>query len=154
MKELQLVVLKPDCIERHLTEEVLSRIIACGLAVVYRTEVLLTEECVFGIYGGYVEKPFYSEMVAYLISAPSIVFIVSGEDAHQVMQQLKGNTYEGRGIRGECARRDESGSFLDGMKLDDKWYVFKNIFHVSDPGKTAEEFFCITGQHLCDIALG
>lgn len=153
MDELQLVILKPDCIARCLTEVILSRIVEGGLKVVYSAEILLTEDCVMAIYGDYTDKPFYSEMVAYLTSAPSRLLVVAGPGAYQTMKRIKGNTYEGYGVRGECARKDDAGNFLDGQMLEGKWYVFKNIFHVADEGVTGQEFLCITGKDIHDVVL-
>lgn len=153
MDEIQLVILKPDCIARCLTELILAKIDEAGLSVVYCSEILLTKDCVAAIYGDYAGKPFYPEMVAYLTSGLSCLLLISGPYAHQSMNRIKGNTYEGYGIRGECARKDIEGNFVDGQMVEGTWYVFKNIFHVSEEGATEREFFCITGKSISDVDL-
>lgn len=151
MKTIVLVLLKPDCIERHLTEVVVSRITKSGLKVVYSEDHLLSKEQVENIYSDMVNAPFYSAMLNYLTSSLSKILLISGENAQDIMHAIKGSDVRGTGVRGAYLRKDPEGKPVDSMEFDGKLYVFKNILHVSDAGMTERELFYLKEKKLSDL---
>ncbi|EKD85845.1 MAG: Nucleoside diphosphate kinase [uncultured bacterium] len=151
MNTIVLVLLKPDCIVRGLTDVVISGITRSGLRIVYSEDTLLTIEQVESIYSEMVNAPFYHAMVEYLTSSPSKILLVSGENAQGIMQTVKGNDVRGTGVRGEYLRKDPDGNPVDAIQSGGRLYVFKNIIHVSDDGMTEREFFCLKGRKVSDL---
>jgi nucleoside-diphosphate kinase len=84
-------LLKPDCLKRGLTEEVLRIIETVGLKIVDRKEVRLKREEVDIIWSPCVGMWFYEEMVKFSLSGDSLVFLVEGEDSIKKLNDLVGH---------------------------------------------------------------
>lgn len=130
--QFSLGLLKPDCIERGLVDEVLDFIERSGLSVIMRREVRLDLAAIAVLYASSAGRDYYEPMCAFLMSGPSVAYLVKGADnavAH--LNELVGpkdpadaepSTVRGR--FGESIRRNISHSTLDDQTFWEEAQVF------------------------------
>ena len=101
------IMLKPDCVQRGLMGEVISRIEKKGFKIVKAQMMNLGEDILREHYAHVADKPFFPEMLAYMTSGPVLAMIVEGDNAVKGMRILMGATkYEEAAagtIRGDYA---------------------------------------------------
>jgi len=112
-RERTLVVVKPG--NEHLIPCIKDILRVHGLQVAREERVWLTVEQVGELYSNKRAWTFYTELVAYLTSGYSYVWVVGGENAVAETLKLKGKTHSPFGIRG----------------LYGKDFIH-NVFHCSD----------------------
>ena len=86
------VMLKPDAFKRKLAGEVISRIEMKGLIISDCKMMHLNEPILREHYAHLVDKPFFKEIVAYLIGGPVLAMIVEGDNAVGHMRNMAGAT--------------------------------------------------------------
>ena len=86
------IMLKPDCIKRGLTGEVISRIEKKGYRITDAKMLNLDEKILREHYAHIADKPFFQEIVSYMTSGPVLAMIVEGENAVKGMRILMGAT--------------------------------------------------------------
>ncbi|HBY21216.1 MAG: nucleoside-diphosphate kinase [Clostridiales bacterium GWE2_32_10] len=86
------VMLKPDAVKRGLIGEVISKIEKKGLKITNIKMMTLTEEILREHYAHHANKPFFGEIVEFMLSAPVVPMIVEGEDAIKKIKMLFGPT--------------------------------------------------------------
>ena len=124
--EKTFVLLKPDCVQRALCGEILSRFERKGLMIVGMKMMQLTEAELKAHYAHLADKPFFPGLVAFMKSAPVVAIAVEGIDAVKVMRAMCGVTNSRDALPGTI-RGDYSNS------------VPANIIHASDSKETAEK---------------
>ena len=92
MIEQTLVILKPDCIQRKLAGEVISRIEKKGLKIVAMKMSVISEDKAKVHYAEHKEKPFFGELIRFITSGPVILLIVESLDAILLTRKLAGAT--------------------------------------------------------------
>jgi nucleoside-diphosphate kinase len=101
------IMLKPDCVQRGLMGEVISRIEKKGFKIVKAQMMNLGEDILREHYAHVADKPFFPEMLAYMTSGSVLAMIVEGDNAVKGMRILMGATkYEEEAagtIRGDYA---------------------------------------------------
>ncbi len=90
--ERTLLIVKPDGVERNLTEAILSRVEKAGFRIAAVKVVELTEEDAKEFYQVHKEKPFYDGLTAYMSSGKVAVACLEREDAVRVLRELAGAT--------------------------------------------------------------
>ena len=90
--ERTLVLIKPDAVGRKLAGEILARFERRGLEL--RAAKLLTvdRELAEEHYAEHEEKPFFSELVQFITSAPTLALVLEGESAISVVRTTMGAT--------------------------------------------------------------
>ncbi|MDD2757628.1 MAG: nucleoside-diphosphate kinase [Candidatus Pacebacteria bacterium] len=86
------IMLKPDAVKRHLMGEVISRIERKGFNIINMKMITLNEAVLKEHYAHLVEKPFFPEIVEYMVSGPVLAMIVEGNDVVKGMRFLMGAT--------------------------------------------------------------
>lgn len=86
------IMLKPDCIRRGLSGEVISRIERKGCRIIEAKTMRLDEAILREHYAHMTGKPFFPEIVSYMTSGPVLAMIVEGENAVQGVRTLMGAT--------------------------------------------------------------
>jgi nucleoside-diphosphate kinase len=89
--EKSLGILKPDCLQRKLEKDVLKIIHSSGLKVIKTKKVKLTFLQVLIIWKNCSKERFFPEMIKYLTSDNSVVFIVEGYKAIEKLNELVGH---------------------------------------------------------------
>ncbi len=119
-------IIKPDATERNLTGKVIAKFEAAGLRVVASKRIRMTREQAEGFYAVHKERPFFGELVDFMISGPVVVQVLEGDNAVAKNREVMGATNPKNAkpgtIRAEFARS-----------------MGENSVHGSDAPETARE---------------
>jgi nucleoside-diphosphate kinase len=92
MMQRSLVLLKPDCVERRLMGQIISRFEAKGLNVVAMKMLRVTPDLAKQHYAEHVSKPFYPSLEAFITSAPIVALAIEGLDVIRLIRDMLGAT--------------------------------------------------------------
>ncbi len=90
--ERTLSIIKPDAVAKNVIGEIISRFEKAGLAIAAMKMVHLTREQAEGFYAVHKERPFFGELVEFMISGPVVVQVLEGENAIAKNRELMGAT--------------------------------------------------------------
>jgi nucleoside-diphosphate kinase len=85
-------IIKPDATRRNITGKIIDRIESSGLRVIASKRLHLTREQAEGFYAVHRERPFFGELVDFMISGPVIVQVLEGENAIAKYRDVMGAT--------------------------------------------------------------
>ena len=123
--EQTLSIIKPDAVERNLTDEIKSLFIKNNFKIINNKKIQITKDEAAEFYKVHQSKPFYNDLCAYLSSGPIVVMILERENA----------ILENRKLMGETNPKDaKDGTIrkLFGLSID------KNSVHGSDSQENAK----------------
>jgi nucleoside-diphosphate kinase len=129
--EKTLSIVKPDAVERNLTEEIKNIFLKNNLIIKNSKKIHITKDEAAEFYKVHQSKPFYNDLCAYLSSGPIVVMILEGENAVLTNRKLMGATNP-KDAENNTIRK------LYGISID------KNSVHGSDSVDNAKkeiEFF-------------
>jgi len=119
-------IIKPDATARNITGKVIAKIEEAGLRIVAQKRVQLTEEQAGGFYAVHKERPFYGDLVKFMMSGPVVVQVLEGENAIAAYRTVMGATNPAEADAGTI--RAEFAQSIDA-----------NTVHGSDAPETAAE---------------
>ena len=90
--ETTLCIIKPDAVKKGFEDKINEKIISLGLKIIKSKKILLTEEIASDFYKEHAHKPFFNELVKFIISGEVVVQILEGEDAIKSYRSLMGST--------------------------------------------------------------
>ena len=129
--EQTLSIIKPDAVERNLTEEIKNIFLKNKLKIKDSKKIHITKDEAADFYKVHQSKPFYNDLCAYLSSGPIITLVLEGENAVALNRELMGATNP-KDAKENTIRK------LYGISID------KNSVHGSDSIENAKkeiEFF-------------
>ena len=129
--EQTLSIIKPDAVERNLTDEIKKIFINNNLNIKESKKIHITKDEASEFYKVHQSKPFYNDLCAYLSSGPIVVMILEGQNAVLANRKLMGAT-------NPKEAEDNTIRKLYGISID------KNSVHGSDSTTNARkeiEFF-------------
>ena len=85
-------IIKPDATRRNLTGAVTKMLEEAGLRVVASKRIHMSREQAEGFYAVHKERPFFGELVDFMISGPVVVQVLEGENAMQRNRDIMGAT--------------------------------------------------------------
>ena len=85
-------IIKPDATKRNLTGAVTKMLEEAGLRVVASKRIHMTKEQAEGFYAVHRERPFFGELVEFMMSEPVVVQVLEGEDAVKRNRDIMGAT--------------------------------------------------------------
>lgn len=85
-------IIKPDATRRNLTGAVTKMLEDAGLRVIASKRIRMTREQAEGFYAVHRERPFFGELVDFMISGPVVVQVLEGEDAVRRNREVMGAT--------------------------------------------------------------
>jgi len=85
-------IIKPDATKRNLTGAINAKIEAAGLRIVAQKRIQLTQAQAETFYGVHRERPFFGELVTFMISEPIVAQVLEGEDAISKYREVMGAT--------------------------------------------------------------
>ncbi len=124
--ERTLSIIKPDGVEKNVIGEIFKRFEDSGLTIIEAKMLHLTREQAEGFYAVHKERPFFNDLVDYMISGPVMVQVLEGENAIDRNRELMGATNPAEADEGTI-RKDFATS------------IEKNTVHGSDGPDTAKE---------------
>ena len=90
--EQTLSIIKPDAVERNLTEDIKKIFIKNNLKILNSKKIHISKEEASEFYKVHQAKPFYNDLCAYLSSGPIFVMIMEGSGAVALNRKLMGAT--------------------------------------------------------------
>jgi nucleoside-diphosphate kinase len=85
-------IIKPDATRRNLTGAVTKMLEDAGLRVVASKRIHMTREQAEGFYAVHRERPFFADLVNFMISGPVVVQVLEGENAVLKNREVMGAT--------------------------------------------------------------
>jgi nucleoside-diphosphate kinase len=122
--ERTLSIIKPDAVAKNVIGQIYSRFEQAGLKVVAARMAQLSKAQAEGFYAVHKERPFFGELVAFMISGPVMIQVLEGDNAIQKNRDLMGATDPKKAAKGTI-RAD----FADSIDA--------NAVHGSDSPETA-----------------
>ena len=119
-------IIKPDATKRNLTGKIISKFEDAGLRIVASKRIQMTREQAEGFYAVHKERPFFGELVDFMISGPVVVQVLEGEDAIAKNREVMGATNP---------ENAEPGTIRKEFALS----VGENSVHGSDAPETAAQ---------------
>ena len=124
--EQTLSIIKPDAVERNLTDEIKALFIKNNLKIKEDKKIHITKDEAAEFYKVHQSKPFYNDLCAYLSSGPIVVMILEGDNAVLSNRKLMGAT-------NPKEAEENSIRKLYGISID------KNSVHGSDSIENAQK---------------
>ncbi|MDM8566262.1 nucleoside-diphosphate kinase [Candidatus Halobeggiatoa sp. HSG11] len=136
--ERTLSIIKPDAVAKNVIGEIYSRFEKGGLRIIAAKMLHLTREQAEGFYAVHKERPFFGELVNFMLSGPVMVQVLEGENAILVNRNVMGATNP---------KDAEAGT----IRADFAETVDENAVHGSDGPDTAkaEIAFFFTDSEVC-----
>ncbi|MEM9469756.1 MAG: nucleoside-diphosphate kinase [Pseudomonadota bacterium] len=91
-KQRTFSIIKPDATKRNLTGAINQRFEENGLRIVAQKRIHMTKDQAEGFYAVHKERPFFSELVEFMISEPVVVQVLEGEEAVAKNREIMGET--------------------------------------------------------------
>ena len=124
-------IIKPDATRRNLTGKIIAKFEEGGLRVVASKRIRMSREQAEGFYAVHKERPFFGELVEFMMSEPVVVQVLEGENAIAKNREIMGATNPAEAAPGTI-RKEFAVS------------IGENSVHGSDASETAAqeiEFF-------------
>ncbi len=122
--ETTLSIIKPDAVAKNVIGQIYARFEAAGLKVAAARMVHLSRQDAEAFYGVHKARPFFNDLVSFMISGPVMIQVLEGEDAILKNRDLMGATDPKKAAAGTI-RAD----FADSIDA--------NAVHGSDAAETA-----------------
>jgi len=90
--ERTLSIVKPDAVAKNVIGDIYTRFEKAGLSIVAARMLTLSEVQAEGFYAVHRERPFFRDLVRFMISGPIMVQVLQGEDAIARNRELMGAT--------------------------------------------------------------
>ena len=91
-KQQTFSIIKPDATKRNLTGAINQRFEENGLRIVAQRRIHMTREQAEGFYAVHKERPFFGELVDFMVSEPVVVQVLEGENAVAKNREIMGAT--------------------------------------------------------------
>lgn len=125
-KEQTLSILKPDAVAANNIGAILSRFEKAGLKIVAAKMIHLTTEQAKAFYAVHAHRPFFQELVTFMIEGPVLVMVLEGDHAVTKNRDLMGATNPKEAAAGT-------------IRADFAKSIDKNAVHGSDSAENAKK---------------
>ena len=132
-------IVKPDAVANNVIGKIYERFESVGLRIIGCKMLRLTRGQAEAFYAVHQERPFYQELVDYMVSGPVVVQVLEGEDAVAMNRKVMGATNPTDAAPGT-------------IRADFAQSVQANAVHGSDAKETAaqEIAFFFSADEICD----
>jgi len=136
--ERTLSIVKPDATRRNLTGKINARFEDRGLKIVAQRRLQLSQQQAEQFYAVHKSRPFFKDLIAFMISGPVVVQVLEGENAVALNREIMGATDPKKAVPGTI-RKDFAES------------IEANSVHGSDSleNAQAEIAFFFAGVDIC-----
>ena len=121
--ERTLSIIKPDAVAKNVIGQILARFESAGLKIVAARMMQLSKAEAEAFYAVHKERPFFKDLVAFMVSGPVMVQVLEGENAILRNRELMGAT---------DPKKAEKGS----IRADFADSIDANAVHGSDAPET------------------
>ncbi len=90
--EQTLSIIKPDAVAKNVVGQILARFEAAGLRIAATKKIRLSRVDAEAFYAIHAERPFFKDLVDFMISGPVVVTVLEGENAMAKNRELMGAT--------------------------------------------------------------
>src|SRR6056300_1504987 len=90
--ERTLSIIKPDAVAKGVIGKILDRFESNGLKIAATRKIQLSRADAEAFYAIHAERPFFNDLVEFMISGPVVVSVLEGENAMQINRDLMGAT--------------------------------------------------------------
>jgi len=98
--ERTLSIVKPDAVSKNVIGQIYSRFEKAGLKIVAARMLSLSQSQAEGFYAVHRGRPFFRDLVEFMVSGPIIVQVLEGEDAIAKNRELMGATDPKKAAKG------------------------------------------------------
>lgn len=98
--ERTLSIIKPDAVAKNVIGQIITRFENAGLKVKAARMAHLTKDDAQGFYAVHKERPFFNDLVSFMISGPVMILVLEGENAVLANRDLMGATNPQEAARG------------------------------------------------------
>ena len=132
--EQTLSIIKPDATKRNLIGKILSKFEDAGLKIVAQKKINLTILQAQEFYYIHKDRPFYNDLVNFMVSGPIVVQVLEGNGAVMLNREIMGATNPDEAnlgtIRKEYAESIEANSVhgsdsIENAKIEINFFFFK-----------------------------
>ncbi|MET3105695.1 nucleoside-diphosphate kinase [Oxalobacteraceae bacterium GrIS 2.11] len=123
--ERTLSIIKPDAVAKNVIGQIYSRFESAGLKIIAARMVQLSRAEAEGFYAVHKARPFFNDLVEFMISGPVMVTVLEGENAILTHRDLMGAT---------DPKKAEKGT----IRADFADSIDANAVHGSDAKETAD----------------
>lgn len=126
-----LSIIKPDAVKKGVIGKIIDRFESNGLRIVAMKKIKLSKCDAQAFYAVHKQRPFFGELVDFMISGPVVVMVLEGDDAVAKNRELMGATNPKEAAKGT-------------IRADFAESIDANAVHGSDSlenAKTEIEFF-------------
>jgi nucleoside-diphosphate kinase len=120
-----LSIIKPDAVKKNVIGKIIDRFESNGLRIAAMKKIQLSEDDAKAFYAVHSERPFFKDLVEFMVSGPVVVMVLEGENAVLKNRELMGATNPAEAKEGTI-RRDFAES------------IDANAVHGSDSVENAE----------------
>ena len=122
--ERTLSIIKPDAVAKNVIGQIMARFESAGLKIVAARMLRLSRQDAEGFYAVHRARPFFKDLVEFMISGPVMVQVLEGENAIQKNRDLMGATDPKKAAKGT-------------IRADFAQSIDANAVHGSDGPETA-----------------
>jgi nucleoside-diphosphate kinase len=90
--ERTLSIIKPDAVAKNVIGQIYTRFEGANLKVVKAKMAQLSKDEAEGFYAVHSERPFFNDLVSFMISGPVMIQVLEGENAIAINRDLMGAT--------------------------------------------------------------
>src|SRR3990167_4586761 len=136
--ELTLSIIKPDAVANNVIGKIIARFEQVGLKVAAAKMIHLTREQAEEFYGVHASRPFFKDLVNFMIQGPVLVQVLKGEDAIKKNRDVMGATNPKEALPGT-------------IRADFAQSIDANAVHGSDSLETAKQeiAFFFKPEEIC-----
>jgi nucleoside-diphosphate kinase len=102
--ERTLSIIKPDATRRNLTGRINARFEEQGLRIVAQKRIRLTQDQAEAFYAVHKERPFFNDLVAFMLTGPVVVQVLEGPNAVAKNREIMGATNPANAAPGTIRR--------------------------------------------------
>lgn len=141
--ERTLSIIKPDAVGKQAIGDIVSRFEKGGLKVVAAKMMQLSQDQAEGFYAVHKERPFFNDLVSFMVSGPVLVQVLEGDNAIAKNRELMGAT-------------NPSDAAAGTIRADFADSIDENAVHGSDAPETAavEIAFFFKPDDICAYTRG
>lgn len=123
--ETTLSIVKPDAVGKNHIGEIIARFEKAGLRIVAAKMLHLSKSQAEGFYAVHRERPFFKDLVSFMITGPVLVMVLEGENAILLNREIMGATDPKKAQKGT-------------IRADFAQSIDENAVHGSDSAENAK----------------